>query len=65
MQKIAPCLWFDDQGEAAVKFYISIFKNSRLLKVARYRESAAKVSGPPKASVMTITFRLDERNRSG
>ncbi|MBI3812065.1 MAG: VOC family protein [Nitrospirae bacterium] len=59
MQRITPCLWFDSQAEEAVNFYISVFKNSKILTVARYGESGAKVSGRPKGSVMTITFRLD------
>jgi predicted 3-demethylubiquinone-9 3-methyltransferase (glyoxalase superfamily) len=35
MQKITPCLWFDNQGEEAVNFYVSIFKKSKILKIAR------------------------------
>jgi predicted 3-demethylubiquinone-9 3-methyltransferase (glyoxalase superfamily) len=58
MQAITPCLWFDDNAEEAVKFYVSIFKNSRLGRIARYGEAGAKVSGRPKGSVMTVTFRL-------
>lgn len=59
MQKITPCLWFDDTAEEAVKFYVSIFKNSRIGSIARYGEAGAQVSGRPKGSVMTVTFRLD------
>ena len=62
MQKINPCLWFDHQAEEAVKFYISIFKNSKILTVARYGESGSKVSGQPKGTVMTVSFRLDGQN---
>jgi predicted 3-demethylubiquinone-9 3-methyltransferase (glyoxalase superfamily) len=36
MQKITPCLWFDNQAEEAVNFYTSIFKNSKIVRVARY-----------------------------
>ena len=59
MQKIIPVLWFAGQAEAAAKFYTSIFKNSKILKVARYDESGAKASGQPKGSVMTIAFKLN------
>jgi predicted 3-demethylubiquinone-9 3-methyltransferase (glyoxalase superfamily) len=59
MQKITPFLWFDDKAEEAVNFYISLFKNSRVLNIARYGEEAAKMSGRPVGSVMTITFELD------
>ncbi len=59
MQKITPCLWFDNQAEEAVNFYISIFKNSKIVSVARYGEAGAEVSGRPKGSVMTIIFRIE------
>ena len=36
MQRITPCLWFDTQGEDAANFYVSIFKNSRIVEVTRY-----------------------------
>jgi predicted 3-demethylubiquinone-9 3-methyltransferase (glyoxalase superfamily) len=59
MQKITPFLWFDNQAEEAVNFYLSIFKNSKIVNIARYGEDAAKVSGRPKGSVMTIAFQID------
>jgi predicted 3-demethylubiquinone-9 3-methyltransferase (glyoxalase superfamily) len=58
MHKITPCLWFDDKAEEAVKFYASIFKNSKIKSVTRYSEDAAKVSGRPKGSVLTVAFEL-------
>jgi predicted 3-demethylubiquinone-9 3-methyltransferase (glyoxalase superfamily) len=36
MQKITPFLWFDDQAEEAMKFYVSIFKNSKAGRITRY-----------------------------
>ena len=59
MQKITPFLWFDDNAEEAAKFYVSIFKNSKITGVSRYGESAAKASGRPKGSVMTVAFELE------
>ena len=59
MQKITPCLWFDDQAEEAVNFYISLFRNSRIVSIARYGDAAAAASGRPKGSVMTIVFQLE------
>ena len=59
MQKINPCLWFDNNSEEAVDFYTSIFKNSKITGIARYGEEGAKASGKPKGTVMTITFELD------
>jgi predicted 3-demethylubiquinone-9 3-methyltransferase (glyoxalase superfamily) len=59
MQKITPCLWFDDQAEEAAKFYVSIFKNSKIGNMTRYGEAGATVSGRPKGSVMTVTFEIE------
>ena len=53
--KITPCLWFDTQGEEAANFYVSIFKNSRVLGITRYGDA-----GPgPRGTVMTVSFLLD------
>jgi len=55
MPKITPFLWFDDQAEEAIHFYVSIFGNARVLGVTRYGEA-----GPgPKGSVMTASFVLE------
>ena len=59
MNKIAPCLWFDDQAEEAAKFYASIFKNSKVKQISRYGDAAAQVAGRPKGSVLTVEFELD------
>jgi predicted 3-demethylubiquinone-9 3-methyltransferase (glyoxalase superfamily) len=55
MQKITPFLWFDNNAEEAVHFYVSCFTNSRVLNVKRYGDA-----GPgPKGSVMGLTFQLE------
>jgi predicted 3-demethylubiquinone-9 3-methyltransferase (glyoxalase superfamily) len=54
-QKIITNLWFDDQAEEAVAFYTSLFKNSRVVSVARYTEAGPGEPG----SVMTVDFELD------
>ena len=59
MQKITPFLWFNDNAEEAVKFYTSIFKNSKIGKVARYDEAGEKAAGRPAGSVMTVEFQLE------
>jgi len=59
MQKISPFLWFDDKAEEAVKFYTSIFENSKIGKIARYDEAGEKASGRPRGSVMTVEFQLE------
>ena len=54
-QNITPFLWFDDNADEAVNFYLSIFKDSRLLDTKRYGET-----GPgPKGTIMTATFELN------
>jgi len=55
MQKITPFLWFDGKAEEAVSFYISVFKNSNILKIVRYLEG----SPGPQGTVMTASFSLD------
>jgi predicted 3-demethylubiquinone-9 3-methyltransferase (glyoxalase superfamily) len=59
MQKITPCLWFDNQAEEAAQFYISIFKNSKITQVSRYSESAAKKAGKTAGSALTVIFQLE------
>jgi len=59
MQKITPFLWFDTQAEEAANFYTAIFKNSKIVSVARYGEEAAKASGRPKGSAMTVAFEIE------
>jgi predicted 3-demethylubiquinone-9 3-methyltransferase (glyoxalase superfamily) len=59
MQRIVTHLWFDNQAEDAAKLYTSIFKNSRIRRVARVGESGARVTGKPMGGVMTVGFELD------
>jgi len=58
-QKITPCLWFDDQAEEAINFYVSVFPNSMIETVTRYGPAGAQASGRPEGTVMTILFQLD------
>lgn len=59
MQKITPCLWFDDQAEAAAKFYTAIFENSRIVNITRYGEAGHEVHEKPAGTVMVVAFELD------
>jgi predicted 3-demethylubiquinone-9 3-methyltransferase (glyoxalase superfamily) len=55
MQRITPFLWFDDQAEEAANHYTSIFKNSKIVNIARHG-----AAGPlPAGTVMTVAFQLD------
>jgi predicted 3-demethylubiquinone-9 3-methyltransferase (glyoxalase superfamily) len=55
MQKITPNLWFDTEGEEAASFYVSVFKGSRIVHVARYTEAGPRPAG----TVMSVEFELD------
>ena len=59
MQKITPFLWYDRQAEDAAKFYISVFKNSKIGSVTKYNEASANASGKQPGSVMTASFEID------
>jgi predicted 3-demethylubiquinone-9 3-methyltransferase (glyoxalase superfamily) len=59
MQKITTFLWFNDKAEEAANFYCGIFKNSSVSATTRYGAAAAKASGRPEGSIMTVAFRLD------
>jgi predicted 3-demethylubiquinone-9 3-methyltransferase (glyoxalase superfamily) len=55
MQKITPCLWFNNNAEEAMSFYVSTFKKSQVLKISRYGEEAPM----PKGTVMMVTFKIN------
>jgi len=58
-QRITPFLWFNNDAEDAVKFYVSVFKNSRISQVTHYTKESSDASGQAEGSVMTIAFELD------
>jgi predicted 3-demethylubiquinone-9 3-methyltransferase (glyoxalase superfamily) len=55
MQKIIPCLWYDGNAEEAVKFYLSVFKSSKITRIGRWSEAGGAKAG----SVLTIYFKLN------
>ena len=58
MQKIAPFLWFNDNAEEAMNFYVSVFKNSKIVSTDRYGDA-----GPgPKGTLMSGTFQLEVKS---
>ena len=57
--RIRPCLWFNDQGEEAARFYTGIFPNSRIVATTRFSEAGFEIHQRPSGSVMTVTFELD------
>lgn len=54
-QRVSTCLWFDDNGEEAANFYVSLFPNSRIISVTRYGEGQPM----PKGTAMLVRFELD------
>jgi len=59
VQRITPFLWFDTQAEDAAKFYTSVFKNSRILRVAKYPKAGQETHHKPAGSVMTVDFEIE------
>ena len=55
MQKIAPFLWFNNNAEEAANFYTSIFKNSKIVNIARWGDARPGAKG----TVMSATFELE------
>jgi predicted 3-demethylubiquinone-9 3-methyltransferase (glyoxalase superfamily) len=55
MPRTTPCLWFDTQGKDAAEFYVSVFPNSRIVRVSHYGDAGPRPAG----SVMTVDFELD------
>jgi predicted 3-demethylubiquinone-9 3-methyltransferase (glyoxalase superfamily) len=59
IQKITPCLWFDDQAEEAAGFYTKIFKKSRITKLTRYGKAGHEIHGRSAGTVMAVAFELE------
>jgi predicted 3-demethylubiquinone-9 3-methyltransferase (glyoxalase superfamily) len=59
MQKISPCLWFDNNAEEATSFYRSIFKNSKIGNVTRYGKEGHEIHGKEEGTVMTVDFEIE------
>jgi len=58
-QRITPFLWFDTQAEEAVRFYTSVFPNSRIGEITHYTKEISAASGQPEGLVLTVAFELD------
>ncbi len=59
LQRITPCLWFDDQAEEAARLYTGIFPNSRITATTHYSDVGTEIHGRPPGSVMVVQFELD------
>ena len=58
-QRLTPCLWFDDQAEEAANYYVSIFKDSRIVSITRYSDAGHEFHHRPAGSVMVVSFELE------
>jgi predicted 3-demethylubiquinone-9 3-methyltransferase (glyoxalase superfamily) len=58
-QKITPCLWFDTQAEEAANAYVSIFNNSRIVRISRYGKEGYEIHRKAAGSVMTVEFEIE------
>src|SRR5687767_4537627 len=56
--KLTSCLWFENQAEEAAKFYVSVFKDGKISRIAHYTEEGFEVHGMPAGSVMTVEFEI-------
>ncbi|RON43895.1 VOC family protein [Pseudomonas frederiksbergensis] len=65
VQKLTPCLWFDDQAEAAANFYCSIFDHSKITAITHYGKAGFEFHGRPEGSVLTVSFELDGQSFTG
>lgn len=59
INRIVPCLWFDRQAEDAAKFYVAIFRNSRITRINHFSETGHEIHGQPAGLVLTVAFELD------
>jgi predicted 3-demethylubiquinone-9 3-methyltransferase (glyoxalase superfamily) len=59
MQKISPCLWFDDKAEEAANFYVSVFRGSKIGDVTRYGKEGYEIHGREAGTVMTVEFEIE------
>jgi predicted 3-demethylubiquinone-9 3-methyltransferase (glyoxalase superfamily) len=65
VQKISPCLWFDSQAEDAAKFYVGIFKSSKIGTISRYGDAGQEIHGRKPGTVMTVEFVLEGQTFTG
>jgi predicted 3-demethylubiquinone-9 3-methyltransferase (glyoxalase superfamily) len=59
VQKITPFLWFDSDAEEAANFYVSVFRNSRIVNVSRYGEEGVEIHKRPVGSAMVVEFEIE------
>jgi predicted 3-demethylubiquinone-9 3-methyltransferase (glyoxalase superfamily) len=58
-KKIIPCLWFDNNAEEAARFYVSVFKNSRIGEISRYGKEGFEIHHKPEGTALTVQFTIN------
>lgn len=58
IKHIAACLWFDSQAEDAANFYVSVFDDAKIVRIARYTDAGFDIHHKPAGSVLTVEFEL-------
>jgi predicted 3-demethylubiquinone-9 3-methyltransferase (glyoxalase superfamily) len=56
---INPCLWFDNEAEEAANFYVSVFKDAKLGRIARYGKEGFEFHGKKEGTALTVEFQLN------
>ena len=59
LQKITPCLWFDNEAEEAARFYVSVFRGARIGEISHYGKEGFEIHGRPEGSVMVVAFEIE------
>ena len=59
IHSITPCLWFDNQAEAAANLYVSVFKNSKIDVISRFGKEGFEHHGQKEGTVMTVSFQIN------
>jgi len=57
--QITPCLWFDNQADKAADFYVSVFKNSKILRTTYYTKEGYEIHGQKEGTVLTVDFEIN------
>lgn len=57
--QITPCLWFDGNAEEAARFYISVFRNSKINDITYYGKEGFEVHNQPEGTVLTVEFEIN------
>jgi len=61
MKRVVPCLWFNDQAQDAVDFYMTIFNDGQVRHTSFYSEAGKEIHGHEAGDVLTVDFEIDSQ----